>query len=362
MRKLVCFHLYNDYSGSPKVLKTVLQKILDTGLRVDLVTSHGGTLDELCAYPKLTFSTYTYNFSTNPAITMFRYLVVQLYTFILSFRYLFQKDTVFYINTLLPVGPALAGRIMGKRVIYHYHENARVKGVFYRVLCRCMQYLATEIICVSHYQRSFLKRKKKVSVVSNALPEAFITGIKPGTEEAFERKTVLMLSSLKRYKGLMEFVQLARRLPDCTFVLVINDTQNHIDAFIKEQTLTVSTNLTIYPRQNDSVPFYNHSSLVLNLSNKKQFVETFGLTVLEAMAAGLPVIAPTEGGVAELVEEGINGYKIDVQELNRIEETIMKVLSDKELYSRLSKNALLYAKRYDTASMIDKILQVLSKQ
>lgn len=57
-------------------------------------------------------------------MTMLRYCAVQLYTFLLAFRWLFQKDVVFYINTLLPVGPALAGRLMGKRVVYHYHENA----------------------------------------------------------------------------------------------------------------------------------------------------------------------------------------------------------------------------------------------
>lgn len=90
---------------------------------------------------------------------MLRYCMVQLYTFILTFRWLFYKDVTFYINTLLPVGPALAGRIMGKRVVYHYHENAFVKGTFYKVLATIMQKLAHEIICVSEYQASFLQQK-----------------------------------------------------------------------------------------------------------------------------------------------------------------------------------------------------------
>ena len=80
---------------------------------------------------------------------MARYIWVQLYTFVLAFRWLTAKKTVFYINTLLPVGPALAGRMMGKRVVYHYHENAKAKGAFYRVLAWLMQRLAHQIICVS---------------------------------------------------------------------------------------------------------------------------------------------------------------------------------------------------------------------
>jgi len=53
-------------------------------------------------------------------------------------------------------------------------------------------------------------------------------------------------------------------------------------------------NLQIISRQNDVTPFYNEASIVLNLSDKQRFVETFGLTALEAMSAGLPVIVPTE--------------------------------------------------------------------
>ena len=47
MKKIVCFHLYNDFSGSPKVLKVVLEGLLRKGCMVDLVTSRGGVLDIL---------------------------------------------------------------------------------------------------------------------------------------------------------------------------------------------------------------------------------------------------------------------------------------------------------------------------
>lgn len=237
MKHIVCFHLFNDYSGSPKVLKMVLEGMLKKGYRVDLVSSKGGVLDELLHYKNLKKHSYRYKFSNNPVVTMLRYASVQLYTFFLSFRWLFCKDVVFYINTLLPVGPALAGRLMGKRVVYHYHENAFVKGAFYKVLAAMMERLAHRIICVSEYQASFLKFKEKVTVVPNALPEAFVQRLKPDPEAAFERKTVLMLSSLKDYKGTREFIQLSQRLPEYKFVLVINDTQENIDKYLSNSDL-----------------------------------------------------------------------------------------------------------------------------
>lgn len=360
MKHVICFHLFNDYSGSPKVLKMVLEGLLKKGYRIDLVSSKGGVLDELLAYENLRKHSYSYRFSNSPAITMLRYCVIQLYTFLLAFRWLFHKDVVFYINTLLPVGPALAGRIMGKWVVYHYHENAFVKGAFYKTLAAAMQKLAHEIICVSAYQASFLKRKERVTVIPNALSQEFMDRLHPDSEAAFNRKTVLMLSSLKEYKGTREFIELANKLPQYNFVLVINDTKENIDKYLENNHLiNIKNNLTIHSRQADVAPFYNSASLVINLTNPLFAVETFGLTTLEAMSNGLPVIVPTQGGIAEMVEDGVNGYKIDVQELEQIGECIHAILSDKESYISLSTNALEFSKRYSETEMTERIMTIL---
>ena len=115
----------------------------------------------------------------------------------------------------------------------------------------------------------------------------------------------------------------------------------------------------MYSRQEQVADFYNQASLVLNLSDKERFVETFGMTALEAMACALPVIVPTEGGIAEMVEDGVNGYKIDVQELDRVADAIRQVLTDEALYARLAAHALQRAGQYDGDSMNEQIQQVL---
>ena len=360
MKHIVCFHLYNDYSGSPKVLKMVLEGMLQKGYQIDLVSSKEGVLDELLYYPNLRKHSYPYRFSSNGAVTMLRYCLVQLYTFFLSFRWLFHKNVVFYINTLLPASPALAGRLMGKRVVYHYHENAFVKGGFYKLLAGVMQKLAHEIICVSAYQASFLHRKVGVTMIPNALPLEFTGRLIANKETAFERKRILMLGSLKLYKSPLEFICLAQQLPQFAFELIVNDTQENIDLFITEHKVNISKNLAIYPRQSDVAPFYNRASLVLNLSNKKLSIETFGLTALEAMSAGLPVIVPTEGGIAEMVDDGINGYKIDVADLDCIGDAIKKLLTDKTKYIQMAEKALHCAKKFNADDMIERVEKILA--
>ncbi len=359
MRKIACFHLFNDYSGSPKVLKVVIEGMIAKGYNVDLITSHGGVLDEIQESDRLCRKQYNYNFARNKFIRLMRYAWVQLRTFFIAFGYLFRKDTTIYINTILPIGAALGGRLAGKKVVYHYHENAKAKSLAYRILAKIMQFIASDIICVSHYQRKFLRRKKRIYVVPNALQSGFAQKLEPDSDRAFKQQRVLMLGSLKEYKGTREFIELAGRLEGLRFELVINDSQENIDKYLKERDIAVPANLAIHPRQEDVSPFYNRASLVLNLSNRRLAVETFGLTALEAMTAGLPVIVPSVGGIAEMVTDGVNGYKIDVQEIEKIEEIVKKVLSNKELYITLCNNSLEYSKKYSAQQMVDNIGQLL---
>lgn len=360
MQKIVCFHLLNDYSGSPIVLKTVLKGLLQRGYHIDLVSSRGGVLDELDADAHLRRRSYDYRFSPHAALTMLRYAWVQVYTFVVALTYLWERGAVFYINTLLPVGPALAGRLTGHRVVYHYHENADVKGLFYRMLARAMQWLAHDIVCVSAYQASMLRRHDKVTVVPNALPETFADSVRPDIDRAFASRTVLMLSSLKRYKGTEEFVALAARLPQVHFILVVNATANEIADYFRTADIQPTANLDVYPRQKDVAPFYEKASLLVSLTLKHQFIETFGLTALEAMTAGLPVIVPTVGGIAEMVDEGVDGYHIDAEHIDEVARHIGQLLDDKTLYARMAQNALAASRRYGADQMVEKIAQELS--
>ena len=359
MKNIVCFHLFNDYSGSPQVLRTVIEGLLKKGYHVDLATSRGGVLDELAGKENLRMRQYNYRFARNKFIRCMRYTWVQLQVFFIALSYIFKKNTVIYINTILPVGAAIGGRLACKKVVYHYHENAKAKSTAYRILAKVMQLIASEIICVSQYQRSFLQRKRRIHVVPNALQESFTARLMPDSDRAFENQRVLMLGSLKEYKGTREFFELAKQLNKYNFELVINDSQENIDRYLKEKEIAVTDNLTIHPRQDDVTPFYNRASLVLNLSNRKLFVETFGLTALEAMSAGLPVIVPTVGGIAEMVTDGENGYRIDSQDCEKVKKCIENILRNKDVFVNLSRNALAKSRMYDAVRMVDNIAVVL---
>ncbi len=374
-KRIACFHLLNDYSGSPKVLRNVLEGLLKRGYDVDLYTSRGGVLDSLegaedrtAEEPlkgRLRMHDTSYRFSPNPAVTMLRYSLAQVKIFCKALRYIFRRDTVFYVNTILPAGAALAGRLCGKRVIYHYHENAYVKSGFYRMLAAVMQKLADGIICVSAHQASYLRRKKGVTVVPNALDAAFVSQLRPDPEKAFGRGEVLMLGSLKAYKGTGEFMELARRLPEFRFRLVLNEEPEAVAQWLAGEAKDRPGNVAVLPRVKDVAGLYNGASMVVNLSRPDLFVETFGLTALEAMACGLPVVVPPVGGIAEMVEDGKEGFRIDARDMDRLAEAVRRLLTDCGLYLACSRNALARAAQFDaerTAGAVAGIIEGRSER
>lgn len=74
--------------------------------------------------------------------------------------------------------------------------------------------------------------------------------------------------------------------------------------------------------------------------------EGFPVTILEAMACGLPVVATRVGGVPDIIEDGANGYLIDTENPEQIAEALLRVLQDEELQKIMSNNNRKSAEKY----------------
>jgi N-acetyl-alpha-D-glucosaminyl L-malate synthase BshA len=67
--------------------------------------------------------------------------------------------------------------------------------------------------------------------------------------------------------------------------------------------------------------------------------EAFGLAALEAMACGVPAVAAASGGVAELIADGHDGFLAPVGDTERMAGHAVALLSDRDLYVRISSAA-----------------------
>ena len=64
-------------------------------------------------------------------------------------------------------------------------------------------------------------------------------------------------------------------------------------------------------------------------------VEPFGLVMVEAMAAGLPVVATATGGALEIVENGVTGRLVPVGDWQALAEAVTSLLTNEEARRRM---------------------------
>ncbi len=120
--KIYAFHLLNDFSGSPKVLSQVIKGLSVRKQPVSLVTSmkNDGFLSNI---PGVEYIENGYVFRQNPIFRLWTLFSTQLFVIFKMYRQI-QKEDVIYINTVLPFGAAILGKIKGCKVVYHLHETS----------------------------------------------------------------------------------------------------------------------------------------------------------------------------------------------------------------------------------------------
>ncbi|AMS25906.1 hypothetical protein AEM51_01665 [Bacteroidetes bacterium UKL13-3] len=334
--RVVAVHLLNDFSGSPKVLMQLLNSCAKKNIETHLYTC-GGRNGFLSDIPKINTHFYWYRFANNTVIRLLFFTSSQLFL-CLKLLFFLKKSDVLYVNTVLPFGAGIVGLIRGCKVIYHIHETSIKPKILKCFLFGVVKKSATEVIYVSNFLANQENMKNSKNVLYNVLEEDFVRRAQQHLNRDKNAKIVLMICSLKAYKGVNEFIKLAQMNLHITFKLVVNANQNDIDDYFKNQ--KKSKNLIVYPTQKDTHPFYQDASILVNLSDVNSWVETFGLTILEGMAYGLPAIVPPVGGVVELIEDGVNGYLIDSKKVEIISKKINELLTNSALYKSMSKYSI----------------------
>lgn len=85
-------------------------------------------------------------------------------------------------------------------------------------------------------------------------------------------------------------------------------------------------------------------------------LETFGLVVVEAMAAGLPVVASRVGGVTDVVDEGVTGTTFDVDDVDALIDGVRQIAADKDHMRRMGQDARVFAETQTWPAMMDEVI------
>ena len=104
-----------------------------------------------------------------------------------------------------------------------------------------------------------------------------------------------------------------------------------------------------YPKQHqqDDVPvLYRLASASGGVFTNPALTEPFGLTLIEAAASHLPIVATEDGGPRDITSNCHNGYLIDPLDKSAIEKALLKILSDTRTWQKLADNGLAGVRRH----------------
>jgi len=85
-------------------------------------------------------------------------------------------------------------------------------------------------------------------------------------------------------------------------------------------------------------------------------MESFGLVVVEAMAAGLPVVASRVGGIPDVVEEGYNGYTFNVGDVDALVEGVESIAVTRRRMQTMGRNARRFAETQSWDAMMEEVI------
>ncbi|MDM7948218.1 glycosyltransferase family 4 protein [Hydrogenophaga sp.] len=367
LKKVLCVHLYDDFSGSSKVMAQSIDALHRHGHSIlTLVGSYGATGFIREFHPVVLFN---YSFGGSKFRMLFSFAAAQFRLFLATCKYCRSwKPNVVYANTVLPAGAVIAAVLCRVPVVVHMHEVGLGTPTLFHMLIRVVHWGADRVICVSNYVAINLPlNREKMVVVYNALPQKdremanriAAQNLEIGPHQPF---TVLMACSLKWYKGIDSFIEASRRLKNAgiRFKLVINCELQEFENFISSQYLP--DNLELVRRPTSVYEHYRDAGLVVNLSHREACVESFGLTLLEAMACGIPVIAPQVGGCTELVRDGEGGWLIDSKDLDALCSRVTELASNGQAWAQASAAASSSSERFSDegfARDLHKVIQCL---
>ncbi len=171
----------------------------------------------------------------------------------------------------------------------------------------------------------------------------------------------LMVSRLTASKGVNEYVRAAlevrEKYPEARFYLVgpMDDDDRSLDQGMLQKAAREGT-VILTGWVDDVRPFIEKARVFVLPS----YHEGTPRTVLEAMAMGRPIITTDAPGCKETVEEGVNGFRVPVEDVDMLVDRMIWMIENHDAVQRMAVNSrILCERKYDVRKVNGAIIEEL---
>lgn len=252
-----------------------------------------------------------------------------------------QRPAIVHINSSYYWGFLRDGAIawmslaFGARVLMHLHGGdfdvflahcpRSLRPLVYATLARC-----DRVIVLTRQTETMLAQRlepERVRYLPNFVrPELFKGNGGASSDRA--RVQVLFVGWVIETKGVRELLEVARRMPEARFTLC-----GPIDEAFRS---SIAAELDSLGERVSLLGRVEHAELRTLYSRFDVFVlpthrEGFPVSVLEAMAAGLPVLATPVGAIPDAIREGVEGFLVPVGDVDALEAKLRTLVEAPDL-------------------------------
>lgn len=261
-------------------------------------------------------------------------------------------------------------KLFGRKVVIHQHNKGMSRYAdkpIYKQLLKLV-YRKSKVILLSwrlYPDISKIVRKEQVMVCPNGIPDMVDDSVLPNCQlasaDVSKVPELLYLSNLIESKGVYVVLDACKILKEkghnfhCTFVGG-ESKQISIELFnqaVKERGLENCVEY-VGPKYGAEKETYWRKTNVFVFPTF-YYNETFGLVNLEAMQHKIPVVSTDEGGIPDIVQDGVNGYVVDASIL--VQESCNDTLGSSATEEEREKSRHFNARRgQQTADAIEKLI------
>ena len=187
---------------------------------------------------------------------------------------------------------------------------------------------------------------RDISVVPNGIDlERF--KISSGGKKGDSAKTIIFVGRLHPVKAVQYLIEamaiIHQEMPDVKLVIVGDGAERSRLEELAERLDLKSCIQFAGQVPQERIPQVMHQADVFALPS---LTEGFPVVLLEAMAAGLPIVATNVGGIPDIVEDGVNGYLVNAKSPDEMAEKILMLMQNSVMREKISANNREIAKRY----------------
>ena len=309
-----------------------------------------------------------------------------------------QYDLI-YVSGFKALGltAVIVGRLLGKRCVLKADSNGEMSGAFFdrgrqtlglgsdstlfrlflrlrnRILRQADRFVAISADIATELSQCGV-RPEEIESITNSVDTRLFSPVNSETKTALRHKLLLpsdrtvvtFTGRLVSYKGLPLLLRAWEQVIDggnqAMLLLVgsggldINNCEAELKEYVESRGLQSSVHFT---GDVHNVHEYLQASDIFVFPTEK---EAFGISLVEAMACGLPVIATPTGGIKDIVANGQNGLLVEAGSFQQLYQAIQRLITDASLGGTLAGAALSTARaRYPRKVVVEKHIQLFQR-